>query len=96
MFHILSLGSYCKEIILSTGMSDLKEVEFAIKLLEKSGSNNISILHCNTEYPTPYEHVNLKVLKTLKEKFKYPIGYFDCYNWHFRTNRSSMYGSKNN
>ena len=45
-------------------MSDLKE-EFAIKLLEKSGSNNISILHCNTEYPTPFNDVNLKVLKML-------------------------------
>lgn len=66
-----------KNIILSTGMSTLKEIDAALQILEKYNKKQISILHCNTEYPTPYEDVNLKVIPMLKEKYKCSVGYSD-------------------
>jgi N,N'-diacetyllegionaminate synthase len=66
-------------IILSTGMSKLSEVEDAIDVLLKNGLqlNQITLLHANTEYPTPMEDVNLKAMLTLKEAFKVNVGYSD-------------------
>ena len=75
--YLERLGSLQRKIILSTGMSTLKEIELAVNILKNFGSNDISILHCNTDYPTPFEHVNLRVLDTLKKKFNLPIGYSD-------------------
>lgn len=64
-------------IILSTGMCELKEIKEAIKVLKKNGTPKITILHCTTEYPAPLESVNLLAMKTLEEKFGYPVGYSD-------------------
>lgn len=66
-------------IILSTGMSKLSEVEDAIDVLLKNGleMNQVTLLHANTEYPTPMEDVNLKAMLTLKEAFKVNVGYSD-------------------
>lgn len=66
-----------KNIILSIGMSTLEEVSAALKILEQYEKKQVSILHCNTEYPTPYEDVNLNVIPMLKEKYKCPVGYSD-------------------
>ena len=66
-----------KNVILSTGMSTLDEIKFAVSLLQKKGTNNISVMHCNTEYPTPFNDVNLNVIGMLKKRFKLPIGYSD-------------------
>ncbi len=66
-----------RNIILSIGMSTLEEVSAALKILEQYEKKQISILHCNTEYPTPYEDVNLNVIPMLKEKYKCPVGYSD-------------------
>ncbi|KKK87173.1 hypothetical protein LCGC14_2755880, partial [marine sediment metagenome] len=66
-----------KPVIISTGMSNLEEIEDALKTILKSGNNKIVILHCNTLYPTPLEAVNLKAIKTLEETFEYPIGFSD-------------------
>lgn len=66
-----------RNIILSIGMSTLEEVSEALKILEQYQKKQISILHCNTEYPTPYEDVNLNVIPMLKEKYKCPVGYSD-------------------
>ncbi len=66
-----------KPVIISTGMSNLEEIEDALKTILKSGNNKIVILHCNTLYPTPAEVVNLKAIKTLKKEYKYPIGFSD-------------------
>ncbi len=73
------IGSFNKKIILSTGMADLGEIEDAIDLLVASGTirENITLLHCTTEYPAPIEEVNLKAILTLKEAFKLPVGYSD-------------------
>ncbi len=68
-----------KPIIMSTGMANLGEVESAIDILVKSGTKkeNITILHCTTNYPCPYKEVNLKAMLTLKEVFKLTVGYSD-------------------
>jgi N,N'-diacetyllegionaminate synthase len=68
-----------KKIILSTGMANLEEVRAAIDVIQKNGiqKSHITILHCNTEYPTPMTDVNLKAMLTLKEEFEVNIGYSD-------------------
>ena len=66
-------------IILSTGMSDVHEINIAIKELTKNGvtKKNITILHCNSEYPTPHEDVNLLAIKEIRKKFNIDVGYSD-------------------
>jgi len=66
-------------IILSTGMSNLKEIQDAIKILNKHRNNksSITVLHCTSEYPAPLNEANLLALKTLKKKLKTPVGYSD-------------------
>ena len=66
-----------KKIILSTGMSNLEEIGEALKILKSNGNNEIVVLHCNTEYPTPMEDVNLSAMNTIKETFNVDIGYSD-------------------
>lgn len=68
-----------KPIIISTGMANLEEVRAAIDVLQNNGiqKTSITILHCNTEYPTPMLDVNLKAMLTLKEEFEVNIGYSD-------------------
>jgi len=66
-------------VILSTGMANLDEIEKAINVLISFGTikNQIIVLHCNTEYPTPMIDVNLKAMLTIKEKIGVSIGYSD-------------------
>jgi len=73
------IGSYKKKVILSTGMADLGEIEDALDILIDNGTKreDIIVLHCNTEYPTPFEDVNLKAMLTIKEAFKVNVGYSD-------------------
>lgn len=68
-----------KPIIISTGMATLEEVRAAIEVLQVNGTQkkSITILHCNTEYPTPMLDVNLKAMLTLKKEFDVNIGYSD-------------------
>nr|WP_027624881.1 N-acetylneuraminate synthase [Clostridium lundense] len=66
-----------KPIILSTGMGNLGEVEIAVNVIKESGNENITLLHCTSNYPTDYEDVNLNAMITLKNAFKLPIGYSD-------------------
>lgn len=77
--YLRHIGSLSKEIILSTGMADIGEIEDALNILMKSGTdrNNISILHANTEYPTPMEDVNLNAMLTIGNTFKTKFGYSD-------------------
>ena len=77
-FPYLKAVAKCKKkVLLSTGMANLGEIEAALEILRKNGTKNITLLHCNTEYPTPFEDVNLNALKTLKEAFKLEVGYSD-------------------
>ena len=66
-----------KKIILSSGMSTLDEVRNAMEVLQENGCPDLTVLHCNTEYPTPYKDVNLKAMCTMKEALKVPVGYSD-------------------
>lgn len=66
-----------KKVILSTGMSDIEEVKEAVAVLRENGSENIAVLHCNTEYPTPYADVNLKAMLTLRDELGIEVGYSD-------------------
>lgn len=71
------IGSKKIPIILSTGMSTLADVEMSIDALREGGTTDISLLHCTTSYPCPYEFVNLKVMDTLRNAFGLPVGYSD-------------------
>ena len=77
--YLWETGGLKKKIILSTGMSDLGEIEDALEILVSAGTpkENITVLHCNTEYPTSYEDVNLLAMLTIKNAFGVGIGYSD-------------------
>ena len=77
--YLKSIGKLNKKIILSTGMSKISEIKDALNLLIKSGTkkNKITVLHANTEYPTPIKDVNLKAMITIGKKFKVNYGYSD-------------------
>ncbi|CAM3537488.1 N-acetylneuraminate synthase [Campylobacter upsaliensis] len=75
--YLKAVAKCKKKVLLSTGMANLGEIEAALEILRKNGTRNITLLHCNTEYPTPFEDVNLNALKTLKEAFKLEVGYSD-------------------
>lgn len=66
-----------KPVILSTGMSTLDEIEQALSILEDGGAQDIILLHCNTEYPTPYCDANLLAMEDLAQQFGLPVGYSD-------------------
>ena len=68
-----------EELILSTGMADLREIEEAIKAIESSGfpKERLTVLHCTTEYPAPYGDVNLNAMQTIGSTFDVKIGYSD-------------------
>lgn len=77
--YLRKIGRLNKQIILSTGMANLGEIEAALQALIDSGTTRekITLLQCNTEYPTPFVDVNLKAMKTLKKAFRLPVGYSD-------------------
>ncbi len=77
--YLRKIGKQKQEVIMSTGMANLCEIEDALDVLEKAGTlrKNITILHCNTEYPTPMVDVNLNAMNTIKNAFKTNVGYSD-------------------
>ena len=77
--YLRHIGGLNKLVILSTGMATLGEVEQAINALEEAGTsrNQITILHCTTEYPTPMSEVNLRAMLTLQKAFNVAVGYSD-------------------
>ncbi len=79
MPYLQKIGSFNEEVIFSTGMSTLGDIENALKILIDAGTSKekITVLHCNTEYPTPMIDVNLKAMLTIKGAFDINIGYSD-------------------
>ncbi len=78
--YLRKLGALKKQLILSTGMADMGEIEDALDILTVAGTliGNITILHCNTEYPTPFEDVNLRAMLTIRNAFPgISVGYSD-------------------
>jgi N,N'-diacetyllegionaminate synthase len=77
--YLRKIASFKKEIILSTGMCNLSDIEKALEVLmnNRVSLDSITVLHCNTEYPTPFEDVNLEAMKTIESAFKVKVGYSD-------------------
>lgn len=74
---LIRIAQTGKPIIMSTGMCTMEEIRTALDVLEQNGAGQISLLHCNTEYPTPFEDVNLRAMQTMEETFGKPVGYSD-------------------
>ena len=66
-----------RKVVMSTGMCDMNEIQDAMEVLNKNGTTEITLLHCNTQYPTPYEHVNLSAMSTIKDTLHKEVGYSD-------------------
>lgn len=75
--YLAEIGQTKKKVILSTGMAYMEEIRAAINILNQNGTNDITILHCTTEYPALVENVNLNAMKTIRDAFGYPVGYSD-------------------
>lgn len=78
--YLVEIAKTGMPIIMSTGMAEISEIDDAVKLLKDNGCGDITLLHCNTQYPTPYEDVNLLAMNTLKERYGVPVGYSDHSN----------------
>lgn len=77
--YLQAMAKAFPEIILSTGMSDMQEIKEALQVLTDAGAKNekITVLHCNTEYPTPMQDVNLRAMKHIQKELNVAIGYSD-------------------
>jgi N,N'-diacetyllegionaminate synthase len=77
--YLRQIGGSKKPIILSTGMAKLGEIESALDVLVIAGAQreNITVLHCNTQYPTAMEDVNLRAMETIRQAFNVSVGYSD-------------------
>lgn len=77
--YLRKIATKKKDVIVSTGMSTLSDIEAALTVLYDSGidRDKIIVLHCNTEYPTPMSDVNLSAMNTIGEAFKVKVGYSD-------------------
>lgn len=77
--YLRRIGGLGKPVVLSTGMATLGEIECAIEILEQAGTSRsqITVLHCNTEYPTPMSDVNLKAMSSIRDAFGVAVGYSD-------------------
>ena len=76
---IRKIASYGEDVIMSTGMCDEQDIQNAIDVLIKYGlrKEQITLLHCNTQYPTPYNDVNLTAMNSIKNTFGMEVGYSD-------------------
>ena len=75
--YLVKIAQTQKKVVMSTGMSNIDEIEAAVELLKENGTEEIVLLQCNTQYPTEPEHVNLRAMNTLREKFQVEVGYSD-------------------
>lgn len=75
--YLRKVGQLNKKVILSSGMSNLGEIEAAINILRERGTTDITVLHCNTEYPTPLKDVNLLAMNTIRDTLKIEVGFSD-------------------
>lgn len=77
--YIKKIAQYHEPVILSTGMCEMDDISAAMNVLCENGveRRQITILHCNTEYPTPYEDVNLLAMHQIKDDYQVEVGYSD-------------------
>ena len=75
--YLVALAKTKKPIVMSTGMCTIEEIRKAVEVLKANGAENIKLLHCNTEYPTPFADVNLRAMEHLRREFNVTVGYSD-------------------
>ena len=77
--YLKKIAKFGESVILSTGMCEMDDITAAMKVLLKHGlrREQITILHCNTEYPTPFEDVNLRAMQEIRDVFQVKVGYSD-------------------
>lgn len=75
--YLLAIAKTKKPVVMSTGMCEMEEIQAAMDVLRNNGTPKITLLHCNTEYPTPYSDVNLRAMETMRERFGVDVGYSD-------------------
>jgi len=75
--YLLKIAQTHKDIIMSTGMAKISEIKDAVDVLKNNGAGKISLLHCNTEYPTPMKDVNLRAMDSIHKIFNLDVGYSD-------------------
>lgn len=75
--YLIKIAKTRKPVIMSTGMCNMREINEAIDVLKENGTEEISLLHCTTEYPAPFEEVNLNAMDTMRKHFEMNIGYSD-------------------
>lgn len=75
--YLIKIAETKKPVILSTGMCTIEDIEQALEVLHKYHCEDITLLHCTTEYPAPFQDVNLNAMETLKRKFGVKVGYSD-------------------
>ncbi len=78
--YLVEIAKTGKPVVLSTGMSEVYEIDAAVSVLKQFGTTDITLLHCNTQYPTPYVDVNLLAMHTLRERYSFKVGYSDHTN----------------
>lgn len=78
--YLVALAKTGKPVVMSTGMCSVEEIREAVDVLRSNGTRDIKLLHCNTEYPTPYEDVNLLAMQSMSELFGMEVGYSDHTN----------------
>lgn len=75
--YLLAIANTKKAVVMSTGMCETEEIRTAVDVLKANGTPKITLLHCNTEYPTPYGDVNLRAMETMRAQFGLEVGYSD-------------------
>ena len=77
--YLKAIAQFGEPVILSTGMCEMEDVQNAVEVLCKHGLNKeqITVLHCNTEYPTPMKDVNLRAMQEIKDTVEVKVGYSD-------------------
>lgn len=75
--YLVAIAKTEKPVVMSTGMCNLYEIQTAINVLKDNGTKDIKLLHCNTEYPTPFDDVNLLAMHTMRKTFGLDVGYSD-------------------
>lgn len=75
--YLLTIAKTKKPVVMSTGMCEMEEIQAAMDVLKANGTPKITLLHCNTEYPTPFEDVNLRAMASMRERFGVDVGYSD-------------------
>lgn len=75
--YLREIASKKLPVILSTGMSNLSDIDISLRALREGGAIDITLLHCTTSYPCPHNKVNMRAMNTLREAFHLPVGYSD-------------------